>query len=187
MKTQIDPAESNDASYWVDIASELDGPVDILAERISETIKTISTSDARIAAQVAVQWHTESLDEDLKTIQSESISKVVSIILSGRNGKGSMKFKVYCLAFACDLASLNGLPSMREAIKEINEEAGLGKNGYTVAAMSKESILLRNLLWLRTNANFKSESAVEAYRKVQKERHWRREKLKKRRENKCKS
>lgn len=187
MKTQMDPAESNDASYWVDIAQELDGPVDILAERISQTVKTLSTHDARIAAQIAFKWHGESLDEDLKTIQSESISKVVSIILSGRNGKGSMKFKVYCLAFACDLASLNGLPSMREAIKEINDEAGLGKNGYTVAAMSKESILLRDLLWLRSNANFKSDAAVEAYRKVQKERHWRREKLKKRKENKCKS
>lgn len=180
----MDPAESSDASYWVDIAGELDGPVEILTERLCDKIKTMSANDLKTAADVAVKWHNESLDTDLKVLQSESISKVVSIILSGRNGRGAMKYKVYCLAFACDLAALNGLPSMRQAVREINAECG---TTYTVAAMSKETIAMRDLLWMRTNANFKSAPAVAAYKKVQKERHWRREKMKKRKEQSCKS
>lgn len=184
MKTTLDPAESNEASYWIDIASELDGPVDVLSEKISDKIKTLSTSHARQAAEVAYQWHKDAIDEDIKNTHAETISKVVSIILSGRNGKGRMKFKVYCLAYACNLAALNGLPSMRQAVREIIKEYGIK---LTVAAMSKETITLRNLLDLRTNANFKSASAVASYQKVQEERHWRREKIKKKKELTCKS
>jgi len=183
MKTSLDPAESHEASYWLDIASELDGPVDILSEKLMSGIKTLSSSQARHAAQVAYQWHKETIDEDIKNTHAETISKVVAIILSGRNGRGKMKFKVYCLAYACNLASLNGLPSMRQAVAEINKECG---TDLTVAAMSKETITLRDLLDLRTNANFKSASAVASYQKVQEERHWRREKMKRKKEKTCK-
>lgn len=161
MKSVMDPALAAEASYWVDMAAEVDGPVDVLAEIISQHIPGATLTETRNCAKHVYEWTQYRAAQEVKISLSQTMSRVVAVLLR----PGNTKMACWALGFACDLGSLNGMPSMRAAAREF---------GWTVAALSKRTIWWRDHLGIRTNANFKSAGAVEAYRSVQRGNHWRR-------------
>lgn len=161
MKSVMDPASAPEASYRVDIAGEVDGPEDLLAEIICKQIPGATLTQTLACARHVYEWTQARAAEEVKISLSQTISRVVAVLLR----PGNTKMACWALGFACDLGSLNGMPSMRAAAREF---------GWTVAALSKRTIWWRDHLGIRTNANFKSAGAVESYRSVQRGNHWRR-------------
>ena len=161
MKSVMDPASAPEASYRVDIAGEVDGPEDMLAEIICAQIPGATLTQTLACARHVYEWTQARAAEEIKISLSTTISRLVAVLLK----PGNLKMACWALGFACDLGSLNGQPSMRACANEY---------GWTVAALSKRTIWWRNHLGMRKNANFKSEGAVESYRSVQLRNHWRR-------------
>ena len=161
MKSVMDPASAPEASYRVDIAEEVDGPEDLLAEIISAQIPGATLTQTLACARHVYEWTQARAAEEVKISFSQKISHVVSLLLL----PGNTKMGCWALGFALDLGSLNGMKSMRAAAREF---------GWTVAALSKRKIWWTDQLGIRLNANSKSVGAVESYRSVQRGNHWRR-------------
>ena len=161
VKSVMDPTWAPEPSYRVDIAGEVDGPEDLLAEIICAQIPGATLTQTLACARHVYQWTQARAAEEVKITFSQKISHVVSLLLL----PGNTKMSCWALGFALDLGCLNGMKSMRAAARS---------NGWTVAAMSKRKIWWTDQLGIRLNANSKSLVAVKSYKSVQRGNHWRR-------------
>ena len=161
MKSVMDPASAPEASYRVDIAGEVDGPEDLLAEIICKQIPEATLTQTLACARHVYEWTQARAAEEVKITFSQKISAIVALLLI----PGNTKLSCWALGFALDLGALNGMESMRAAARS---------NGWTVAALSKKKIWWTGALGIRLNSNSKSTGAVASYRSVQRGNHWRR-------------
>ncbi|NDB97166.1 MAG: hypothetical protein EBZ78_13590 [Verrucomicrobia bacterium] len=94
----------------------------------------------------------------------ETLSRVLPMLVK----PGNVRLRVYALMFAINSDALNGVWTQTAAAKEM---------GVTRAAVSKQVQWWLDFLGFRRNAHTKSAEAVESYRTVQRERHWRRQSI----------
>lgn len=149
---EVDVAESSIAR--VEAEDHKDDIVAEYAERLDVDYDTALLISDLIKEQVALQVAKE-LVHRLKTL--------IALLLSEPN----LRIAGAALAFAADLAALNGLGTQRKYSISI---------GVTPAAISKKVVKFRDLLNLPDNAHGKSKKARQSYSDAQKRKHWRKRK-----------
>jgi len=151
-----DPADRPAASASFDIAAAVDTLADMLAEEHG-----ISSE----AAAAIAKWHT-------RNVEAEAISYKAFLfqrLIAGFIEPGNLRIRAAGLAFAANLAALNGIGTLREFAR---------KNGVTPAAVSKEKRRWQKDLKLPPSPHGKSEEACQNYSHAQKSKHWRKTKCK---------
>jgi hypothetical protein len=150
-----DAADTPAASYTEDLARRLDKFSDQMVEKFGLQTRTAIPLASFI----------------IHTIEQESISykawlfgKVCGVMLNAKNAK----LAAAGLAFASNLASLNGLGSMRQYGRKI---------GVSVEAVSKVKRKWQAELLLDSKAHSKTPEACANYAIAAKEKHWRRQKF----------
>lgn len=134
-----------------DFAAAIDRPEEILAEIFNIPLET---------AKKILQWHTQQLTAAIRSAEAQHLQIIVGGLLSANNPKLSSAG----LAFAANLAALNGLPSQREYAK---------LNHISPEAISKMVRAWSAALGLMPSVHQKSPQARQAYSEVGRTRHWR--------------
>jgi hypothetical protein len=150
-----DAAERPEASYTPDIAALCDNPVEALYREATESYSSGGLSAFQM-------WLNATTQEQARVLAIETLSRVLPILVK----PGNVRMRVMTLLFAINSDALNGTWTQTAAAKEM---------GVTRAAVSKGVQWWLDFLGLRRNAHTKSAEAVESYRTVQRERHWRRQ------------
>jgi len=154
--TISDIADSSLAKCETDMADIFDKPEDDLADRFGITPKQ---------AAAIIQWHTTEVENATRREKANYLQVIVGGLLSSKNPK----LNSAGLAFAANLAALNGLPCQREYARQ---------NHISASAISKVVRAWQKSLDLMPSAHQKSEKACEVYSQVGKNRHWRAQKVK---------
>lgn len=149
-----DAAESAAARTEIDMAAELDTPADTLADQLGISPKT---------ATKVLQWVQAEVRNRIMQHEANLLQLVVGGLLAAKNPKLSCAG----LAFAADLAGLNGLG---------NQTDYATANGISRSAISKVKRFWKRMLRLRDAPHSKSERACTTYAQVGKEHHWRKRK-----------
>ncbi len=147
-----DAAEKPQSSEEVDFAAAADTLADLLCEQFDLT-------EGQAAG--IVDWHQAQLDSDALAFQATLFQRLIGAFLATSNPR----VEAAGLAFAANLAALNGLGSMRQFSRE---------TGISVATVSKSARRWRANLNLPRSPHMKSDAAAEKYSQVQKRNHWRR-------------
>jgi hypothetical protein len=148
-----DPASTSLASC--EPAEFVESERDELCEALDLSPAQASLVTAFVQAEVA-KATAQSRQDDLQI--------VVSLLLETPN----VRIAAAGLAFAADLAALNGLGSQNEYAEKI---------GFSRSAISKSVRQWKSALGLRTNGHMKSDEAVEKYKHIAKTDHWRNKKF----------
>lgn len=110
------------------------------------------------------KWLTITTKDQSRLLTIRTLSKVLPMLVK----PGNVRLRVYAVMFAINSDALNGVWTQTAAAKEM---------GVTRAAVSKQVQGWVDFLHFRRNAHTKSAKAVESYRTVQRERHWRRQSI----------
>ena len=110
------------------------------------------------------KWLTITTEDQSRILTVKTLSKVLPMLVK----PGNVRLRVYAVMFAINSDALNGVWTQTAAAKEM---------GVTRAAVSKQVQWWLDFLGFRRNAHTKSAEAVESYRTVQRERHWRRQSI----------
>lgn len=134
-----------------DYAAEIDQPHETLADEFN-----ITDTQAR----AFLTWHYAAVTAAVDREKANYLQLIVGGLLSSKNPK----LNAAGLAFAANLAALNGLPCQREYARQ---------NHVSAQAISKVVTGWQRALSLRPSAHQKSAQACETYSRVGKARHWR--------------
>jgi len=147
-----DPANFSVASHAPDIAELVEGEAGPFAERFGCTVA--------MAKRVLV-WHREQIEIESRKYQAFLLQRVIAGFLM----PGNLMLRAGALAFAVNLAALNGLgKSIRDFAKA---------RGFSPYGVSKVVEEWRVALELPRGPHQKSEAAGKAYSTAQKQKHWR--------------
>ncbi|MES2923130.1 MAG: hypothetical protein V4819_16355 [Verrucomicrobiota bacterium] len=135
----------------VDYAAAIDQPHDILADDFNITAEK---------ATAILAWHQRETQAAVEIEKANYLQLIVGGLLSSKNPK----LNAAGLAFANNLAILNGLPCQREYARQ---------NHVSPSAVSEIVKQWQVTLGLRPSAHQKSEKACDTYSAVGKTRHWR--------------
>lgn len=149
-----DVADLPIASYRPDIASL----VDTLADEIAEKFK-IQPDIVTLLAN----WMVFEIERQALSFRSNDINKIIGVFIDCQNPK---LFSAG-LAFAADLAALNGLGTQAAYARSIK---------LSRAAVSKTTKMWQRLLNLRPSSHMKSEEACQSYSRKATTDHWRKHK-----------
>lgn len=149
-----DAAERPEASFVVDMAVALDVTEELLAEELGVGIEE---------ARRFVAWHMERVGRESIAYKARLFQTLVAGFLEATNPR----LAAAGLAFATNLAALNGLGAQDEFAKRI---------GVRRASVSKSTKWWQRELHLPTSSHMKSEGACTVYSKVTRLKHWRRKK-----------
>jgi hypothetical protein len=152
---RCDAAEMPEASHTPDMAALCDNPVEALYREATESYSSGGLPGFS-------SWLDEATREMARVQATETLGRVLPILVR----PGNVRLRVYGLMFAINSDALNGVTTQTAAAREM---------GVTRAAVSKQVQWWIDFLGFRRNAHTKSAQAVEAYRTVQRERHWRRQ------------
>ena len=150
-----DAADRPEASHAPCMASLCDNPVEAQYREATE-----SYSSGGLAG--FENWLKATTADEARILTVETLSRVLPMLVK----PGNVRLRVYALMFAINSDALNGVWTQTAAAKEM---------GVTRAAVSKQVQWWLDFLGFRRNAHTKSAEAVESYRTVQRERHWRRQ------------
>jgi hypothetical protein len=146
-----DIAETHLARTDTDYALEIDKPEEILADEFGIP----ATAAIKILA-----WHQREVISAVEKEKADYLQIIVGGLLSAKNPK----LNSAGLAFASNLAALNGLPCQREYARQIH---------VSPSAISKVVRAWSRVLGLRPSAHQKSEEACQKYARIGKAKHWR--------------
>lgn len=149
-----DIADSALAKCETDMSS-FDLPEDDLADRFNIT---------RQKAAAILEWHRIEVENATRREKANYLQIIVGGLLASKNPK----LNSAGLAFAANLAALNGLPCQREFARQ---------NHISASAISKVVRSWQRSLDLTPSAHQKSEEACKVYSQVGKNRHWRSQKI----------
>lgn len=135
---------------------EIDKPEEIIADLFNIT---------KSQAQSILQWHQAEVENATRREKANYLQIIVGGLLSSKNPK----LNSAGLAFAANLAALNGLPCQREYARQ---------NHISASAISKVVRAWQKSLTLTPSAHQKSEKACRIYSEVGKNHHWRGRKIK---------
>jgi hypothetical protein len=110
------------------------------------------------------QWHLAAVEAASTTVRANYIARIAGPLIREPNPKVS----VAGLAFACNMAALNGLGTLRQYALI---------NGLSPEAVSKKKRAWERELNLQPGPHSKSAAACEALSKAQQTKHWRKKKL----------
>lgn len=151
-----DPAESNAASFTPDIASAVDSLAEILAERFRISIE---------AAKQIAAWHKSTVESESIAYKAFLLQRMIAAFIE----PGNLRLRAGGLAFAANLAALNGVGTLRDFAARIN---------VSPAAVSKVKKWWQTELALPPSPHGKSREACANYSTAQKNKHWRYKKCK---------
>ena len=151
----LDMGDLPSASCRVDMAAETDTFGETLAESLG--------IDVEKANHLAL-WLEEEIEQRALSFRARDLNRISGVFIDSKNPK---LFSAG-LAFAANLASLNGLGTQAEYARRL---------GLTRAAMSKATKFWQRFLGLPPSPHMKSSQACEHYRKKAREDHWRRRKV----------
>jgi len=140
------------------MAGDLDTETDEVRERFLKH---------RISSELAsdlVAWKKEIEDASGKHLGGDVVAKFVRRMLE----PGNITLRVIAYSFAFGLNRMHGWKSLREAAREF---------GYTVAALSKEQIRIREQYGLPHNEHSKAAEVCDSYRRSQLAKNWRHSRL----------
>ena len=146
-----DIADTPLARTDTDYAAAIDRPHESLADEFG-------ISPAQASRLIA--WHTNEVQAAVDREKANYLQLIVGGLLSSKNPK----LNAAGLAFAANLAALNGLPCQREYARQ---------NHVSPSAISKVVKAWSNTLGLRPSAHQKSVEACATYSEVGKKSHWR--------------
>lgn len=152
-----DAADRPEASHTPCMASLCDNPVEALYRDATESYSSGGLPGFQ-------KWLTITTADQARILTVETLSRVLPMLVK----PGNVRLRVYALMFAINSDALNGVWTQTAAAKEM---------GVTRAAVSKQVQWWLDFLGFRRNAHTKSAEAVESYRTVQRERHWRRQNI----------
>jgi len=160
--TSRDAPDSSAASVSPDMALLCDQLRDDLAERFGHAEGDQGSAERwkKVAAYMAAR-----VEEESRRYQSWLMNKLVGALIDAPNPKLS----VAGLAFASDIAALNGYSDMAAYARRI---------GVSRAAVSKSKRYWQTMLDLPESSHGKPAATREKLRRVTRERHWRRRKFK---------
>lgn len=150
-----DAAERPESSHTPDMADLCDNKIESLYREATESYSSGGTHGFE-------RWLKYTTAIEARELTVETLSKVLPIMVR----PGNVRLRVYGLMFAINSDALNGVWTQTAAAKEL---------GVTRAAVSKAVQWWLDFLGFRRNAHTKSADAVESYKTVQRERHWRRQ------------
>lgn len=139
------------ARTYTDYAAAIDQPHELLADQFQITLEK---------ATRLIAWHNKEIQAAVDREKSNYLQLIVGGLLSSKNPK----LNAAGLAFATNLAALNGLPCQREYARQ---------NHISASAVSKVVKAWSRALGLRPSAHQKSEQACLTYSEVGKANHWR--------------
>lgn len=151
-----DPADRPSASISIDIAAAVDTLADWLAEEHGISLG---------AATAIANWHNATVEAEAMAYKAFLFQRLIAGFIE----PGNLRIRAAGLAFAANLAALNGIGTLREFAR---------KNGVTPAAVSKEKRRWQKDLKLPPSPHGKSEAACQNYSTAQKAKHWRNKKCK---------
>jgi hypothetical protein len=146
-----DIADTPLARTEIDFAAVIDTPIEELAEQFGITINQ---------ARRLLLWHRAEVGMAIQQAQAHYLQIIVGGLLSAKNPKLSAAG----LAFAGDLAALNGLHCQRDYAKQLH---------VSPSAISKVVKAWQRALGLRPSTHQKSEAACKTYSASGKANHWR--------------
>lgn len=150
-----DVADTPLARIDFDVSQAIDQPVEILAEQFNIPLQT---------AKEILDWHRSEMNDAIRSAEASHLQIIVGGLLSARNPKLSAAG----LAFAGNLAALNGLPSQRDFARE---------NHISPEAISKMVRMWSSALGLNPSVHQKSANACRIYSRIGKTAHWRSKKV----------
>jgi hypothetical protein len=130
-------------------------------ERVAEIIDLFDL-DLEKATKIR-EWMDKKREAETREVLMDRLKTLIAIILQEAN----LRIAAGGLAFAANLASVNGLRNQRFFAAKI---------GCTPAAISKSVRYWKEMLSLPTNPHMKSDAAIESYRQAQTASHWRKAK-----------
>ena len=146
-----DIADTPLARTDTDYAAAIDKPSEILADEFGITFQQ---------ATALLEWHQKEIELAVNREKANHLQLIVGGLLASKNPK----LNAAGLAFAANLAALNGLPCQREYARQ---------NHVSASAISKVVKGWQRALGILPSAHQKSESACQTYSEVGKTRHWR--------------
>jgi hypothetical protein len=146
-----DIADSPRASETWEPAEDLDQEHEQLAEQLGVSLDT---------ARKILTWKEEAVEQALEHREGELLAVVVGGLIAARN----VKVSTAGLAFAAQLAGVNGFGSQTEFAK---------KHGLSRQAISKVTKAWQRDLNLKKSVHQKSDKACETYSRIGHKRHWR--------------
>jgi len=150
-----DAADRPESSYTPDMAELCDNKIESLYRDATESYSSGGTHGFETWLKVTTAL-------EARELTVETLSKVLPILVK----PGNVKLRVYGLMFAINSDALNGVWTQTDAAREL---------GVTRAAVSKSVQWWLGFLGFRRNAHTKSADAVETYKTLPRERHWRRQ------------
>jgi hypothetical protein len=117
-----------------------------------------------ITAKKILKWHTLQLAISIEQEKASYLQIIVGGLLASKNPK----LNAAGLAFAANLAALNGLPCQREYARQ---------NHISVSAISKVVRAWSKALDLAPSAHQKTTKACEVYSAIGRSGHWRKKKV----------
>jgi hypothetical protein len=130
------------------------------AEELADMFSLSISQATRLLA-----WHHAEIESATRREKANYLQIIVGGLLASKNPK----LNSAGLAFAANLAALNGLPCQREYARQ---------NHISASAISKVVRSWQRSLDLNPSAHQKSEHACKVYAHVGKTRHWRNKKVK---------
>lgn len=115
-------------------------------------------------ARAILKWHQSAVKEQLLSHESDMLSIVVGGLISSRN----VRIAAGALAFATNMAALNGLGSLTDYAKQL---------GVTKSIISKAMKQWKTSLGLPSTCYQKSAEACKTYSEVGTKNHWRFQKV----------
>jgi hypothetical protein len=151
----VDVVELPSASYRTDLAAEIDTFGETIAERFGLGLE---------AAYLLAEWMANEIAQRAMNYRAQDLNRISGVFIDSKNPK---LFSAG-LAFAANIASINGLGTQAEFARQL---------GLSRAAVSKATKFWQSFLNLPPSPHMKSAKACEKYRKKAREDHWRRRKL----------
>jgi len=139
-----------------DMAGAVDTLGDVLAERFGVALAT---------AEAIAAWHVGEVESAALTHKAFLFQRLIAGFIE----PGNLRIRAAGLAYAANLAVLNGLGSLRNFATQ---------NGVSPSAVSKEKRRWQKDLELPPSPHGKSEEACQNYSRSQKTKHWRNQKCK---------
>lgn len=156
----VDMENMKTLSYKVDMSEGLD--------RLTDQFQEMLDIDEEKARKLA-KWHYQHVSAEVTKREGFLLQRIVA----GFIGTSNAKLSAAGLAFAADLAALNGLKNQAEYAR---------KNNVSRSIVSRHTKFWSRLLELRPSSHMKSEEACEKYAEIGKTQHWRKKKYGKRKD-----
>jgi hypothetical protein len=150
-----DLADTSLVGFTPDLAGEIDGMAEILADELG-----IDESVAR----KFLAWHEKTLAETLRTREADLLSIVVGGLLAAKN----ISIAAGSLAFAANMAAANGLGCPAEYARRL---------GVSRTILSKAILAWKRQFGLLPSPYQKTEEACATYSEVARKKHWRKAKV----------